>query len=465
MTEKNLFANNDRIIAMNIDQLRKDALEHLWTHNGSWVDMAENGGPVIILKAKGIRLTDSDGVEWMDVSSGYQCVTAGHAREELAEAAIEQMREIAYFPNFGATPPTIKLSKKLAQITPGNLTRSFFVNGGSDAVETAVKMARAYHVRNKEGSRYRIISRKGSYHGALGITTHLGGRDVNEQRDYVPSFPGLLYAPQPNAYRSSFNTEDPELDAELCANAIQDLIEFHGPETVSAIVADPIPGANASVPGSCYWPMLREICNKYGVILIGDEVITAWGRTGKMFALEHWDVVPDIMTVAKGLSSAHLPVGAVIATKEIASVFAGGEVSKPFIHALTFGGHPVTNAVALRNIKLIEDENLVKNSETQGAYIKKRLLEMMDKYPMIGCVQGKGLQIGIDLVIDRVSKEPIPDSVRETLGDELEKRRLLVRPGSFGFTLYPPLIINREEVNELLEKMDESFSVTHKLFF
>ena len=220
----------------------------------------------------------------MDVSAGYQCVTAGHGRTELAQVAYDQMSQLAYFPNSGATPPSIKLAEKLAQITPGNLSRSFFVNGGSDAVETAVKLARAYHKRNGEAGRYRIISRKGSYHGALGLTTWLGGRDVNEQRDYIPAYPGMLYAPQPNPYRCEYGGQSPSECAELCVKAIEDLILFHGPETVAAVVADPIPG-NAAVPGPEYWPRLREICTKYGVVLIADEVITAWGRTGKMFAV------------------------------------------------------------------------------------------------------------------------------------------------------------------------------------
>ena len=281
------------------EELRRSALAHLWTHNGAWNEMAEEGLPFIAVRGKGVRIVDSLGREWMDVSAGYQCVTAGHGRTELAQVAYDQMSQLAYFPNSGATPPSIKLAEKLAQITPGNLSRSFFVNGGSDAVETAVKLARAYHKRNGEAGRYRIISRKGSYHGALGLTTWLGGRDVNEQRDYIPAYPGMLYAPQPNPYRCEYGGQSPSECAELCVKAIEELILFHGPETVAAVVADPIPG-NAAVPGPEYWPRLREICTKYGVVLIADEVITAWGRTGKMFAVEHWGVVPDIMTVARG---------------------------------------------------------------------------------------------------------------------------------------------------------------------
>ena len=212
------------------------------------------------------------------------------------------------------------------------------------------------------------------------------------------------------------------------------------------------------MPGPEYWPRLREICTKYGVVLIADEVITAWGRTGKMFAVEHWGVVPDIMTVAKGLSSAYAPVGAVIATDDIASVFAGGEQHRPFIHALTFGGHPVTTAVALRNIEIIERENLPENSAVQGRYLVDRLAEMQDKYPVIGHVHAMGLQIGLELVKDRTTKEPIAPEVRDMLSSEMEKRRLLVRAGTSGFTLYPPISISSDETQELAAKLDESFT-------
>ena len=445
------------------EELRRSALAHLWTHNGAWNEMAEEGLPFIAVHGKGVRIVDSLGREWMDVSAGYQCVTAGHGRTELAQVAYDQMSQLAYFPNSGATPPSIKLAEKLAQITPGNLSRSFFVNGGSDAVETAVKLARAYHKRNGEAGRYRIISRKGSYHGALGLTTWLGGRDVNEQRDYIPAYPGMLYAPQPNPYRCEYGGQSPSECAELCVNAIEDLILFHGPETVAAVVADPIPG-NAAVPGPEYWPRLREICTNYGVVLIADEVITAWGRTGKMFALEHWGVVPDIMTVAKGLSSAYAPVGAVIATDDIASVFAGGEQHRPFIHALTFGGHPVTTAVALRNIEIIEREKLPENAAVQGRYLVDRLAEMQEKYAVIGHVHAMGLQIGLELVKDRNTKEPIAPEFRDMLSSEMEKRRLLVRAGTAGFTLYPPISISSDETQELAMKLDESFAAVSATF-
>jgi adenosylmethionine-8-amino-7-oxononanoate aminotransferase len=244
----------------------------------------------------------------------------------------------------------------------------------------------------------------------------------------------------------------------LCVKAIEDLILFHGAETIAAVVADPIPGANAAVPGPEYWPMLREICTRYGIVLIADEVITAWGRTGTMFALEHWDVVPDILTVAKGMSSAYAPIGAAIATSAIASAFAGGKASRPLIHALTFGGHPMSSAVALKNIEIIERENLPGNARTLGLYLRERLLEMQQRHKIIGCVQGIGLQVGLELVKDQDTKEPIDADTRSLLSEELKKRRLLVRAGDYGFTLYPPLSINKDEVDELVEKLDESLA-------
>ena len=335
------------------EALRRSALEHLWMHNRDWVQMAEEGGPPIIVEGKGIRVTDSEGKSWIDVSGGYASVNVGYGRTEIADAAREQMLKLSYFPQGTATEPLVRLAEKLAEITPGSLERSWPVTGGSEANETAIKIARAYHRRLGDSGRYKIISRRGSYHGATGGVMWLGGS--TDRSDYEPAYPGMVYAPQPNPYSCELGGKTPSECAVRCAQAIEDLILFHGAKTVAAVIAEPVSSATvAAVPGDEYWPMLRQICDKHGVLLIADEVICGFGRTGKMFAMEHWDVVPDLMTVAKGIVSSYLPIASAIATREVADVFAGED--NIYRQALTFGGHPVTAAAALRNIQIIEDE-------------------------------------------------------------------------------------------------------------
>ena len=352
----------------------------------------------------------------------------GYGRTEIADAVLEQMLKITFTPRGTTTPPIAALSEKLAQITPGDLERSWAVTGGSEANETAIKIAKAYHKRNGEAGRYKIISRKGSYHGALGLTTWLGGR--GGRSDFEPPYPGMLYAPQPNPYRNEFDSEDPSEIAVKAAQAVDDLIVFHGPETVAAVIAEPIcadtPVDAASVPGPEYWPMLRQICDRHGVLLIADEVICGFGRTGKWFGINHWDVVPDIMTVAKGIVSTYLPMAAAIATRRVADAFAGPENIFPM--TLTFGGHPVTAAAALANIKIIEEENLVENAAQMGAYLLEQLGSLQDEHPTIGNVRGIGLINAVEIVKDRQTKERFPQEmgVEELLAKKFAEHRLIL---------------------------------------
>ena len=247
--------------ANSISDARNAALDHLWMHNKSWAATAETGGPALMSSGSGIRVTDAEGREWIDVNGGYMCVNIGYGRRELAEAMREQMSKLVYFPQGATTQPLVELSEKLAEITPGNLERSWPVTGGSEANETAIKIARAYHKRRGESGRYKIISRRESYHGALGATMWLGGSGGRE--DYEPAFPGMVYAPHPDAYNSGLDETDSEA-AVRAAQAIEDLIKFHGASSVAAVIAEPVSSsAGAAVPGDDYWPMaatdLRQV--------------------------------------------------------------------------------------------------------------------------------------------------------------------------------------------------------------
>ena len=432
--------------------LQQTANEHLWMHNRDWVQMAEEGGPTIVVEGDGIRVTDTDGNSWIDVNGGYASVNIGYGRTEIAEAVRDQMLRLSYFPQASATEPLVRFVEKLAQITPGTLERAWPVTGGSEANETAIKIARAYHKRTGEPGRYKIISRRGSYHGATGGVMWLGAAD---QSDYAPGYHGMVYAPQPNPYRCEMGGETPSECAVRCAQAVEDLIRFHGEKTVAAVIAEPI-NAGKPCPGEEYWPMLRQICDRYGVILIADEVVCGFGRTGKMFAMEHWGVVPDIMTVAKGVTSCYLPLASAIATTEVADVFAGED--NIFRQALTFGGHPVTAAAALANIDIMERDGLVENAARTGDYFLGQLRDLMGYHPIVGDAGGVGLLLSIEIVADRETKETFPSDLRvpERLSEKLRERRMMLRAGGDRVSITPPLCITRDDVDEIVSALDSS---------
>ena len=436
-----------------ISEAARSALDHLWMHNRSWAADAERGGPRVITEGRGVHVTDSDGREWMDVNGGYMCVNIGYGRRELADAMREQMERLVYFPQGATTEPMARLAAKLAEIAPGNLERSWPSTGGSEANETAIKIARAYHKRRGEGGRYKVISRLRSYHGALGATMWLGGGNAGDDRaDYEPAHPGMIRAPHPDEYA------DGEGASQRAAQAIDDLIEFHGAASVAAVIAEPVSSsAGAAVPADDYWPMLRRICDRHGVVLIADEVITGFGRTGTMFAMERWGVTPDILTMAKGITSSYVPLANTMVTPEIAGAFAGTD--NVFRQALTFGGHPVTAAVALKNIEIIESEGLVENSRAMGERIRANLTALADEHPMIGCVRGAGLLIGVELVADRDTRARFPKEARmgERLREAFNAEGLLHSPGDERVVIGPPLCITEDEADELVARIDRAF--------
>ncbi len=438
-------------------EVRQAALDHLWMHNKSWSATAEAGGPTVIVEGDGITIKDAEGRSWIDAGAGYASVNVGYGRRELADAMREQMSRLVYFPQGSTTEPLVNLVTKVAEITPGNLERSWPVTGGSEANETAIKIARSYHKRRGESGRYKVISRRGSYHGALGATMWLGGNGGRE--DYEPAIPGMVYAPQPGVFDPQYAGESPSQNAVRCAEAIDDLVRFHGASTVAAVIAEPVSSSmGAAVPGDEYWPMLRQICDRHSVILIADEVITGFGRTGTMFAMEHWDTVPDIMTMAKGITSSYLPLANAIVTPEVADVFAGND--SIFRQALTFGGHPVTAAVALRNIAILEDEGMVENSKIVGAHLLDRLHEMAVDHPMIGEVRGLGLLLGIDLVADRETRSSPNKNLKlgKRLTAAFESESVILRSTDERVSFGPPLCITREEADDLADRIDRALS-------
>ena len=446
------------VTATDYEALRQASLKYQWMHNRDWIQMAEEGEPTVMVAGEGVRVTDSEGRSYIDVNGGYNSVNVGYGRTEIAEAAYEQMLRITYFPNGTTTVPTIKLAEKLAEITPGSLSRVFPVSGGSEANETALKIARAYHSRRGEPGRYKVISRRGSYHGTTGGVLWLGGgAPAPARNDFEPIYPGMLHGPQPNSYRCEMGGETPSECAVRCAQAIEEMILFHKPETVAAVIAEPIGlPYGAAVPGDEYWPMLREICDRHGVILIADEVICGFGRTGKMFAMEHWDVVPDIMTVAKGIISSYLPLAATVVKEEVANVFAGED--NYLRHVLTFSGHPVSAAAALKNIEIMETERMVENAALVGAYLMEQLKDLAVDHPTVGDVRGLGMIMAVELVADRETKAKFPPEAKvpDRLNESFKRHGLIFKAASEILSIGPPLCITRDEVDEIVHAIDLS---------
>ena len=448
-----------------VNELQESALEHLWVYLREPSDMAEKGEPQIFVSGKGCKVTDALGNTYIDGMSGLWLKNVGYGRTEIADAAYAQMLQLTYMPMGTTSEPTIKLAAKIASITPGDLSRCFFTSGGSEAVETAMKLSRAYFKRVGEPSRVKFISRKGSYHGATFGTLALGGSPYFPKEDYEPLLSGVFHGPQPLPYHCEYGGTTPEECAERCVKAIEDIIIFQGPSTVAAVVAEPVSSPmGAAVPGPNYWPLLREVCDKYGCLLIADEVITGFGRTGKMFACEHWGVTPDIMTVAKGITSGYIPMGGAITRKTISDAFVGSSKAA-FRHVITFGGHPVASAAALKNIEIMEDEGLADNAARMGDYLLAGLEELKEKHQIIGDVRGLGLLCGVELVKDRETKEHFPTEadLAARLTQGFGVNGILLRGGD-AMNVAPPLCVTSGEVEEILSVLDRVIGQTaHEL--
>jgi len=446
-----------------VKDLQESALEHLWVYLREPSDMAEKGEPQIFVSGKGVHVTDALGNTYIDAMSGLWLKNVGYGQTEIADAAYQQMLQLTYMPLGTTTEPAVRLAEKVASITPGDLSRCFFTSGGSEANETAMKLSRAYFKRVGEPTRYKFISRKGSYHGATFGTLALGGTAGFPKVDYEPLLEGCYHVPQPNPYRCELGGETPEECAELCVAAIENEIKFQDPRTVAAVVAEPVSSPyGAVVPGPNYWPMLREICDRYGVLLIADEVITGFGRTGKMFACEHWGITPDIMTVAKGITSGYIPMGGAILRKPIADAFVGS-AGAAFRHVITFGGHPVAAAAALKNIEIMEREGMVENSAAMGTYLLDGLNELKEKHRIIGDVRGLGLMCGMELVKDEKTKESFPPEAElaPRLTQGFSDNGVLLRGGD-AMNIMPPLCVTAGEIDEILLVMDRVIGATAK---
>ncbi len=440
--------------------LQQAAIDHLFVGTRNAAQLAEEGGPAIITESDGIYVRDAAGKQYVDGISGMYFRNAGHGRDEIADAIHEQLTQVSMHIYAASTSSTVRLAAKMAQITPGGLTRTFFTSGGSESNETSIKMAQGYHNRTGGKGRFKVISRKGSYHGGTLGTMWLGSHPFLPREEYQPVPSHAVHVPNPNPYRCELGGQAPEECAELCANAIEETILFHDPDSVSAVIGEPVTQPlGGVVPGPGYWERVREICDRYGVLLIFDEVITGFGRTGEWFGADVVGVTPDIMSFAKGVTSGYFPMGGSIATAEVSDVFSGG-ADKTFKHMFTYTGHPAGAAGALKNLEIMEREDLPGNARQRGLQLSERLAEMQEKHPSIGDVRGIGLIQGIEFVKDRDTKEHFGQETGwgPRLTQALADRGVWIRIGSFILPLAPPLVITADEIDALCDAIDESIT-------
>ncbi|MFJ7747840.1 aspartate aminotransferase family protein [Peribacillus sp. NPDC097295] len=404
-----------------------------------------NPGTMVVQKGKGAWVTDIDGNRYLDGMSGLWCVNVGYGRDELAEAAYEQLKELPYSPLTNSHVPAIKLAEKLNDWLGGDYV-IFFSNSGSEANEVAFKIARQYHQQKGNHGRYKFISRYRSYHGnSMGALAATG--QAQRKYKYEPLAPGFLHVTPPDSYR---NPEDES--GEKSASEIERAITWEMSETVAAVIMEPIiTGGGILMPPEGYMRRVQEICNKNGVLLISDEVICGFGRTGKKFGYMNYDVQPDIITMAKGITSAYLPLSATAVKREIYEAYVGKEEYDRFRHVNTFGGNPASCALALKNMEIYENENLIERSKELGLRLLKDLDELKS-HPNVGDVRGKGLLVGIELVEDKQTKSPIALSEMNGIISSCKQKGLIIGKNGdtvAGFnnvlTLAPPLSITEED--------------------
>ena len=442
-----------------IEELQSIAAEHMFMHGSQTNDW--KGDLKIFVKGEGCWVTDIQGNRVLDGMGGLWYKAAGYGRKEIADAMYQQVLAIESPPAPGACVPTIQLSGKIAELYPDHHCRTFFVSGGSEAVETAVKMAKKHQQLKGKGGAYKVISRRNSYHGSTAMAVSLGKASYADS--VGPDMPGAMWVTNWNSYRLPY-AGDPVDVAVKCANEFETVIVHQGPDTVAAIIAEPISTASGiQVPPAEYWQRLREIATKYDVVLIADEVITGFGRLGTYFGPENWGVQPDLTVVAKALTSGYAPLGGVIATKKVADVFLGGE-RETFKHLITFGGHPVAAAAGLANLKIFGREDLVGNSRRMGTYLYESL-QGLKKHKIVGDVRGGlGLLAVVELVQDRASKKPFPKEAG--LGKKLPKmlydRKLVTFRAADLISMCPPLSINKSEVDFMVEALDDAIAKLQK---
>src|SRR6056300_740348 len=411
--------------------------------------------PTIVAEGKGVRIRDIDGHEVVDAVGGLWNVNLGYSCSTVKEAISAQLNRLPYYSTFRGTSndAVIELSEDLRRFfEPDGLSRAFYTSGGSDSVESALRLARQYHKVRGEPGRVKYLSLKKGYHG-----THTGGASVNGNANfrtmYEPLLPGCYHITAPYAYRNPFNETDPERLAQLCLAALEDEIAFQGAGTIAAMIMEPILGAGGVIPPhKSFMPGVREICSKNGILLIADEVITAFGRTGSWSGSRHWGVQPDLMCTAKAITNGYFPFGAVMISDHVAEVFEKDETGKAAIgHGYTYSGHPVGAAAAIACLDETQRLNVKDNAAARGAELYQGLLDLQRDFDLIGDVRGgHGLMCALELVSDRTTKAPTDKSVPAKIQQVAYQDGTMIRISGPNIILSPPLVLTSDDVKTIL---------------
>jgi adenosylmethionine-8-amino-7-oxononanoate aminotransferase len=408
-------------------------------------------------RGEGILLHATDGRQYIDGLSGLWNVLIGHGNQDLAETARKQMEELAFCSSYiGATSlPTIELAQTLAGFAYPSLNMTYFTSGGGEANESAFKMARYYWKRKGKPDKVKVIAREHAYHGVTLATMSATGIAPYWPM-FEPRVPNFLHIPAPYPYRFSGELHQGETIGLAAARALEEAILKEGPDTVGAFIAEPVQGAGGVIiPPDDYFPRVREICDQYEVLFIADEIITGFGRTGKWFGLQHWDVEPDIMSFAKGVTSGYLPLGGIQISDEIREVIQSAPPQERWMHAYTYSGHPTYCAVGLKNIEILKQLNVVENAAKQGARLLAGL-ETLKEIPIVGETRGLGLMCGVELVADRKTRAPA--GIGATVRRACQQRGLFTRMKGDILILAPPLIVTDSEIDEILHIVNEVLS-------
>jgi adenosylmethionine-8-amino-7-oxononanoate aminotransferase len=421
-----------------------------------------NNPPTIVTEAEGTRISDVDGHQVVDAVGGLWNVNLGYSCEPVKAAIANQLDRLPYYSIFRGTSNdcVIELGDMLQDFfAPDGLTRAFYTSGGSDSVETALRLARQYHKIKGQESRTKYLSLKKGYHG-----THFGGASVNGNANfrtaYEPLMPGCFHIPAPYTYRNPFNETDPESLAQLCLQALEDEIAFQGANTIAALIMEPILGAGGVIPPhESFMPGVRKICDQHGILLIADEVITAFGRTGSWTGSRHWGVKPDLMCTAKAITNGYFPFGAVMIADHVVEVFEGDTEGKAAIgHGYTYSGHPVGAAAAIACVTETLRLNVKDNAAALGQQLFEGLQKLYDDFDMIGDVRGgHGLMCALELVSERATKKPIDKVTPVKLQKAAYESGAMIRVSGPNVILSPPLVLTAEDVDTILAALRSGF--------
>lgn len=437
--------------------LTENNARHVWHPMAHPAEMQANP-PRIIKAASGVEITDIDGRTVLDGVGGLWNVNLGYSCDPIKQAIREQLDELPYYSAFRGTthPPLIELSYELAEwFREDGLSRSFFTSGGSDSVETCLRLARQYHKVNGQPERTKFVALKKGYHG-----THIGAASVNGnsnfRRNYEPLLPGVSHLAAPYPYRNPFGTEDPAEIATAIARQFEDEIAFQGADTIAAFIMEPVLGAGGiMVPHESFMPLMRAICDRHGILLIADEVITAFGRTGAWTGSRLWNVKPDLMSTAKAITNGYYPFGAVMISDRIAEAFESNRNAVGSIgHGYTYSGHPVGAAAALATLKETRRLDVAANAGARGTELMAGLKALQGKHELIGDVRGQGLMCALELVSDRKAKTAAAKDVLQRVQDGAYEAGVMVRTSGANIIVSPPLVVTADDVNRILTALD-----------